>query len=763
MNIADFNNDGKLDFVAYNPASDNICVGRGNGAGAFGAPLKIVDIFTSQLGTWLVLGDINEDGLMDIVGVDGHYSFQRILSNSIFNYTASIVPLPKGQATAALVDVTGDGRLDLVGVASVFGPQSTPYWSSHEGLGNGSFAPPKDLLLPHSSNRAAVADLNGDGSIDAIIGPDGSPLKYQVALGAGGGDFNLGAPVNVEMGWVSAYTLADVNNDAVLDLIQSEGSGVKAGVKLGDGAGGFGAFNSFYATNDATFVGAADFIGDGNIDIVLSADLFGFIGVLEGDGTGRFVSGSLLSNGGKAATIGDLNQDGWPDIAMNGFSLTLATGSGAGGVNEPQVLATGIDYSRDITNADFNRDGILDLAILNGVAGLSIRLGNGAGVFAAPVNWTSIPNPSHVAAGELNQDGVPDLVISGQNGACALLSMGGGALAPPTLLPYPVAVSNSSVELGDFDGNGLLDFLAGTGAQEKLLFFRATGGGAFAEPVPILTSTTTDFLASSARAVDINQDDCLDLLIANTGDNSVQVSFGDGHGGFGGPTSIGSMSHDLLAAGDLNGDAVPDVISRSGAQMMIRLGTTTGVFSAPHAVNQALGATTGYWITDMSGDGFADIIMAGEAWTLIAPNLRANPAGTESFGHGTPGYRGFLGVMSNQPPFVGNDKFTLTCSNAPRSSMGALLIADVKDPAGNDLFGLGFVLHLDFAGSGTVLAFDMPTDTQGLAAAYVPIPSDPSLVGTSVHAQAFFVDPVVGPSSLSLISSNALTVMFQPQ
>jgi hypothetical protein len=57
----------------------------------------------------------------------------------------------------------------------------------------------------------------------------------------------------------------------------------------------------------------------------------------------------------------------------------------------------------------------------------------------------------------------------------------------------------------------------------------------------------------------------------------------------------------------------------------------------------------------------------------------------------------------------------------------------------------------------------MPTDTQGLAAAYVPIPSDPSLVGTSVHAQAFFVDPVVGPSSLSLISSNALTVMFQPQ
>ncbi|MFN0205226.1 MAG: hypothetical protein ACKVS6_02800 [Planctomycetota bacterium] len=63
------------------------------------------------------------------------------------------------------------------------------------------------------------------------------------------------------------------------------------------------------------------------------------------------------------------------------------------------------------------------------------------------------------------------------------------------------------------------------------------------------------------------------------------------------------------------------------------------------------------------------------------------------------------------------------------------------DPIGNDFFGLGFNLLLDLVNSSTLLGFEMPTDAQGLAAGFAPIPNDAGIVGMQVFAQAVFYDP----------------------
>jgi hypothetical protein len=62
--------------------------------------------------------------------------------------------------------------------------------------------------------------------------------------------------------------------------------------------------------------------------------------------------------------------------------------------------------------ADFNRDGILDLAVANyGSGTVSILLGNGDGSFSTALNYLAGPGPSWVAVGDLNRDGLPDLAV----------------------------------------------------------------------------------------------------------------------------------------------------------------------------------------------------------------------------------------------------------------------------------------------------------------------------------------------------------------
>jgi hypothetical protein len=767
VNVADFTNDGKLDIVAYHDSSNTrLCVTPGNGAGGFLAPVPIVNNANSQFHWALIIGDVNEDGVHDIVASDGHDYISRALSNSVLSYTASTLFLPKYQSTASLVDATGDGKLDLVGIAfQPMSPTSNYFWSVLPGSGNGSFGVPIDLpIAPDTFNRSFLGDLTGDGHIDALLPPAGFlvPYEYQVLLGLGGGQFQFAAPVPADMSIVGAVKLGDVNNDSILDLVQCHGFEIKVGVKLGDGTGAFGPMSTFLATTSINVVDIADLVGDGNPDVVMLSTSFDTIGTMEGDGTGRFISGSLVSPGGKAATTGDFNGDGWPDLAMLNDNINLITGAGAGALNDPHTITTGLTQTLDIANADFNRDGDLDIAWIGFSGSLSVYLGDGAGGFSSGVAWPVIPSPSRIATADLNQDGSPDVVISGKDAACVLLSTGGGAFSSPNVIPYPITTATSSVDVGDFDENGWMDFVVGTTKQQKAFLVRATGGGGFAAPVAIYTGTTTDNIQVVTEVVDVNQDDHLDLLIEDPGDNVLRLAFGDGLGGFVGFATLASSGFGLLAAGDLNGDAVPDVITRSGAHMQVRMGKVSGAYSSPFTFHNGTGGALGYWISDMSADGFADIILANEGLALVAPNLRPNPAGTESFGIGTPGYRGFLGVMSNGAPTVGNVKFTLTCSNAPRFSLGALLIADADDPSGDDFLGLGFLLHLDLAASAAILGFDMPADAQGLAAAHVPFANDPSLIGLTVFAQAVFFDPVAGPSFLSLISSNALSVTLLP-
>src|SRR5204863_5624911 len=126
-----------------------------------------------------------------------------------------------------------------------------------------------------------------------------------------------------------------------------------------------------------------------------------------------------LQSSPRNITAADFNRDGKFDIAVDNpasRSLSIGFGDGRGSfavtnfLNGTQANAVAPDF---ITSGDFNGDGNPDLAVLGGAAGgLLVHLGNGAGGFAAPDSYAVGAYPYAIAAGELNGDGRLDLVVA---------------------------------------------------------------------------------------------------------------------------------------------------------------------------------------------------------------------------------------------------------------------------------------------------------------------------------------------------------------
>ena len=140
----------------------------------------------------------------------------------------------------------------------------------------------------------------------------------------------------------------------------------------------------------------------------------------------------------------------------------------------------------------------------------------------------------------------------------------------------------------------------------------------------------------------------------------------------------------------------------------------------------------------------------------------APAAGVSAYGIGTPGCAGLHVLGAPTSPTVGDAQFQLTCDHAPPSALGLVLAGDAAEIAGADPFGIGLVLHVSL-GSTQLFTFDMQSDSFGDAAASLPIPPTPSLVGLTFYAQALWHWPqsACAPSLFGLSSSNGLALTIQ--
>jgi hypothetical protein len=327
----------------------------------------------------------------------------------------------------------------------------------------------------------------------------------------------------------------DFNNDGILDFAASWGSEIKVLLGNGDGTFRFGsmATHSYYSGSAIAY---GDFNNDGNEDLIFGADPNGpptQLKVSLGDGNGKFRQGSRFGHFRVyplQIVVGDFNRDGNLDAIALESGMYVFLGSGDGMFKQLPYDSNVAGY--DAVAADFNGDGILDLAILRETA-IDILLGNGDGTFK--VRTISIPDDFGCNVGppilvtDFNEDGKADLAYcqrdENDGKIWIMLGNGDGTFKKPVSLLIQNGIYGFSFAAADFNSDGKTDLLVNyniTDVSTETDLYLGRGDGTFRSKQIVKLAGGMDYNAEEGIVpADFNSDGLLDFIFQQPGDLAV--------------------------------------------------------------------------------------------------------------------------------------------------------------------------------------------------------------------------------------------------
>lgn len=267
--LADLDGDGDLDIVASNDKPDRKLIYLNDGRGRFRVSGTFGDSAWNT--RYVTVSDLNGDKRPDLIVANrsSNPAAPRpsfvCLNNGAGAFPAC-TPLATQSATIIIAsDLDGDGKTDLL-VPHRDGGQNLVFWND----GTGAFANPPAPVGPAKSQirAAAAADVNGDGHVDIVVGDEQNGMF--VYIGAGKRAFDAPVALGSAAGAPYSIAIADMNRDGKADIVVGRQEAV-----------GSVMFNS----------------GGGRVPTFADAPW--------GDGKGSVYG----------VAIGDLDGDGWPDIA----------------------------------------------------------------------------------------------------------------------------------------------------------------------------------------------------------------------------------------------------------------------------------------------------------------------------------------------------------------------------------------------------------------------------------------------------------------
>lgn len=351
-------------------------------------------------------------------------------------------------------DFDGDGRPDMASL-NFLGNSLSVYrnLSLIPGVTPGVFGSRLDLATGLSPIDLIVADMDGDGKLDLTSVNSGAGSVSVFLNISSPGAIAFASPLVLAVGVnPSSGDAADIDGDGRLELIVTLGGSGQIGVRRNEsslGALSFGSSQAFAVGTNPAKVVAAEIDGDGKPDVLV-------VNSFNGAGGNSI---SILRNTAISGVI-DAGSLASP------FKLNLAPGSGP----------------IDLADADFNCDGLVDIAVCNRAAGTVMVFENDgvpgaidANTFLSPVVINAGLAPNSLTAADFNGDGFPDLAVAKPAADTVLLAQNRTAVnGSPLVFSAGVSVtapgSPNAVFGGDLDGNSKAELLVAGGGGSVSVF-----------------------------------------------------------------------------------------------------------------------------------------------------------------------------------------------------------------------------------------------------------------------------------------------------
>lgn len=410
---------GPPSIVVNAPYSSDVWIFFGNGKGGFLGP-KGVSLPGVNL-NGLAIGDLNGDGIGDLVSEAGNVAYG--LGGGYFTKPISY-PIEGAEEIRNVVvaDLRGNGQPDIItgGYEAI---------SVLLNVGKGLMEDGIWTNVTGGAGCGAAADFNRDGKPDLAVD---NANGVSILLGTGKYLTPFSAGTNIALPGAACLITGDLNGDGIADLlVPVNGPSLAVNAYLGNGDGTF-TLKSTTPTPSGGYLALGDFNQDGKLDFVSSGNL---IALGNGDGTFQNPTTIVASSPGfSGITVGDINNDGWPDIVLTSLNfptpIIVLLNNQQGGFTQPPS-----EQSYQGTQpllADLNGDGKLDLVLGNG--GARVFQGNGDGTFSAPTSFYGVaPGESGGAnlIADVNGDGNLDLLVLQSDTLEIYLGEGNATFASP--------------------------------------------------------------------------------------------------------------------------------------------------------------------------------------------------------------------------------------------------------------------------------------------------------------------------------------------